>query len=452
MQKYKFSIAACARWEEKYIIEWIEYHKSIGFEHFYIYSNDDDAYTLRDVLFPYLNNDTPIVTYRHYPYQGQQRAIYLNYLENLKDETEWVMFLDIDEFLALKEHASIGEFMLDYENEFDSVYFNWFYFGNSGHKTRPDGNVLLNYTQRKSKLHPYTKHITRTQAIDLSKMSKTGAVYEHFWHYWESIPGLSIRSCNVIKNDEMGKYYKNFPSQAEDYLLSERNSERIMNKAVINHYAIKSEDDFLRRVERGTQGDFRGQTMWRDLYTSNKHIEELASMNEVTDNFLFEKWKSRVRDIPDIHALVAPAGINIAPGKIATQSSLSRWSIGSTLSEDAQGALSGKPSGHYSFHTDLEMHPWWMIDLQDIHNVKSVRIFNRVDDPATAMRSRKLRLFGSIDDNDWMELYTRAEDRPFGGVDGYPLTIDLKNSHIRYIKIDLDDENYLHLDKIEVYI
>ncbi|MFC6388350.1 hypothetical protein ACFQDP_03105, partial [Methylorubrum zatmanii] len=77
---------------------------------------------------------------------------------------------------------------------------------------------------------------------------------------------------------------------------------------------------------------------------------------------------------------------------------------------------------------------------------------NRVDDPATAMRSRKLRLFGSIDDNDWMELYTRAEDRPFGGVDGYPLTIDLKNSHIRYIKIDLDDENYLHLDKIEVYI
>jgi hypothetical protein len=49
---YKFSLVACARWEEHDIVEWIEYHLSIGVDHFYIYSNDDTPLTLFNRLHP----------------------------------------------------------------------------------------------------------------------------------------------------------------------------------------------------------------------------------------------------------------------------------------------------------------------------------------------------------------------------------------------------------------
>jgi len=34
--KYKKSLVSCARWENQYIVEWVNYHKSIGFDHIYI--------------------------------------------------------------------------------------------------------------------------------------------------------------------------------------------------------------------------------------------------------------------------------------------------------------------------------------------------------------------------------------------------------------------------------
>lgn len=31
--KYRFSLSACARWEARYISEWLSYHRSIGIDH-----------------------------------------------------------------------------------------------------------------------------------------------------------------------------------------------------------------------------------------------------------------------------------------------------------------------------------------------------------------------------------------------------------------------------------
>jgi len=33
LPKHKFSLVACARWEEKDILEWIDYHRLIGVDH-----------------------------------------------------------------------------------------------------------------------------------------------------------------------------------------------------------------------------------------------------------------------------------------------------------------------------------------------------------------------------------------------------------------------------------
>jgi hypothetical protein len=125
MHKHKFSLVACARWEETEIQEWIEYHRSIGFDHIYLYSNDDDPAILFRAIVPYAYGPDPFVTFRHWPRVGAQPAIYLDFLKTYRSETEWFSFLDVDEFFVLKGINNIGRFMRDYETSVDCLYFNW---------------------------------------------------------------------------------------------------------------------------------------------------------------------------------------------------------------------------------------------------------------------------------------------------------------------------------------
>lgn len=99
---HQVSIVACARWETQAITEWLLYHRSIGFDHVYLYCNDDDPAELYAAVLPFLQGDAPFVTFRHYPFQGQQFHMYMHCLRAHKDESEWVMFLDVDEFLCIR--------------------------------------------------------------------------------------------------------------------------------------------------------------------------------------------------------------------------------------------------------------------------------------------------------------------------------------------------------------
>ena len=123
--KYEFSIVACARWEETSIQEWVEYHKSIGFNHIYLYSNDDNPSALFRAIASYTYGADPFVTFLHWPQVGQQVQIYLHFLKTFKQETTWFSFLDIDEFFVLKEINNIARFMKGYEAFVDCLYFNW---------------------------------------------------------------------------------------------------------------------------------------------------------------------------------------------------------------------------------------------------------------------------------------------------------------------------------------
>ncbi len=53
MSQHRYSIVTPARWEAESIVEWLIYHRSIGFDHVYLYCNDDDASELFDRLCPF---------------------------------------------------------------------------------------------------------------------------------------------------------------------------------------------------------------------------------------------------------------------------------------------------------------------------------------------------------------------------------------------------------------
>jgi hypothetical protein len=60
--KYRYAIAACARWEAPYAAEWLAYHRAIGFEHVYLYCNDVDPAELYEAVLPFTQGAEPFVT------------------------------------------------------------------------------------------------------------------------------------------------------------------------------------------------------------------------------------------------------------------------------------------------------------------------------------------------------------------------------------------------------
>jgi hypothetical protein len=71
-----------------------------------------------------------------------QRAAYQDFVERYKYKVTWTAFIDIDEFINLKKHSSIGEFLSDYPKA-QGVGINWRVFGSSNKtekiKSKRDG-------------------------------------------------------------------------------------------------------------------------------------------------------------------------------------------------------------------------------------------------------------------------------------------------------------------------
>jgi hypothetical protein len=135
-------LMARAKNEAPHLLEWVCYHKLIGFDDILIYSNDSDDYTqdlldeleklglLRHVRFPLDDNATA---------DGAMLKALIEH--GKRGACEWGALLDIDEFLFLHKHASVAEFLADFR-EADAVAINWMTFGSAGLVTN-DGRLTI---------------------------------------------------------------------------------------------------------------------------------------------------------------------------------------------------------------------------------------------------------------------------------------------------------------------
>ncbi len=299
---HRYSVIACARWETPYIAEWLAYYAVIGFDHIYLYCNDDDPSELAAEVASATRVRPDFVSFTHFPGQGQQRAMYLDALRMAREESEWITFLDIDEFLVLRGADDIAAFMSGVDPSTDSVHFNWTYFGNSGFIERPPGSVLRQYTWRSAMVNAHTKHLTRSRFLDPERV-EAPAPYP-FWHGLADPVWAGVRRVNVLGAD-VGPHLSAFPASAVGYVADREVSRAIISRAVVNHYAFKSEEDFMFRVRRGTGGQFSSQADWEQKYKSGFFHTILDGMSEAEDTYLRD-FATRV--LADGSALAQPRG------------------------------------------------------------------------------------------------------------------------------------------------
>jgi FkbM family methyltransferase len=160
-------------------------------------------------------------------------------------------------------------------------------------------------------------------------------------------------------------------------------------------------------------------------------------------NALYMKNSAYFSALHEMKSIDRP-GVNIALNKPATQSSLSEYS----RPNDAQGGVNGIINGSFGFHTKKECQPWWQVDLGESVSIDEVIVFNRLD----AASSRAYFFVIELGDGSgaFEEIHSQR-GRPFGGADGNPARIKLNGAIARIVRIELPNEDCLHLDEVEIY-
>jgi hypothetical protein len=150
----------------------------------------------------------------------------------------------------------------------------------------------------------------------------------------------------------------------------------------------------------------------------------------------------------------APRGRNLALGKRATQSSLSPWSLEADPESEAARVVSGHFTGSYNCHTGLDSPPWWRVDLDEIQKIGEVRIYNRVaPNQAIVARLNRLEIQVSNDDKTWKTVFRKETKTTLRGPTRTSPFIWRPEEPVsgRYVRIQLLDQQYLHLEQVEIY-
>ena len=234
-KKYKVAICAIFKNEALYLREWIEYHKIVGVEHFYLYNNNsEDDY--QSVLAPYIDDGT--VTLIQWPQNQAQMQCYHDGIERFKDETEWLTFIDIDEFIVPNVTDNIYDFLKPFQNKYPVVIAYWKMFGTSGMLKRNTNSLVTeDFTVCWNKYCDIGKVFFNT-AYSFDKNDKHNGALHHYC--WGKKGNKPLPPVNVFKKICI---YGNNPVRHK--------ADKAYFPLQINHYFTKSYEEYLYKKAKG---------------------------------------------------------------------------------------------------------------------------------------------------------------------------------------------------------
>ena len=220
--QHYLAICAIAKNEGAYFEEWIEWHRKLGVEKFYIYDNESSDNT-KEILVPYV--ESGIVEYTFWTGVKQQLSTYDDCLDKHRLDARWIAVIDLDEFIVPIKDKTILEFLKRFEG-FSAVEINWLVYGSSGIQTKESGNVMERFKCHSEPHHYLNRHIK--SIINPRRIFSFIGCHEA-----ARISGRAADSHGMpIK--------KNF-----------REREPQQDIIRINHYAVKSHEEFLGKRARG---------------------------------------------------------------------------------------------------------------------------------------------------------------------------------------------------------
>ncbi len=287
------AICAVFRDEAPYLAEWVEFHRLVGVEHFFLY-DDRSGDAGREVLAPYVNDGLVTLTKCAMPLaSGGQGWAYAVALRRARGRVRWLAFIDIDEFLFSPEHESLVEVLGEFE-QYSGVVVNWQVYGSSGLQSTPVGLVIESFTQRART--DWVRNRRVKSIVDPTRAVRS--IGPHFFEYCAGQLAVTenLEPVTAMRNSQgrrrLNRVLALVPGMNVDpYAIRESSVGRVsVSRLRINHYAVRSRQEFAEKLSRHAADDSTadGTSRLQRGYFANH------DRNEVDDPVL-ARYAPRVR-------------------------------------------------------------------------------------------------------------------------------------------------------------
>ncbi len=236
-------IVGCMKDEAPYILEWIAYHRMIGVDNFIIYTNGctDGTPELLQRL-----QDLGIVQHRdNNEWKGnspQQHALNQSLKEDLIRNAEWVIHIDVDEFINVRVGNGTLDDFFSRVPDATNVAMTWRLFGHNGVTRLADDLVVDQFD------HAAPKYCPKPHTVwGFKTMVKNIGAYDK----------LSCHRPNKLHEDKRDKVlWVNGSGQPMGEDVKEkgwRSSLKTVGYDLVqlNHYALRSAESYLIKRQRG---------------------------------------------------------------------------------------------------------------------------------------------------------------------------------------------------------
>lgn len=262
--------------EARYLDEWLAFCVLEGAEHVLLYDHfsTDGA---RELLKPWIDAGiVELIDWRVPWDEGAQHKAYLDALRRLRGRSRWAAFIDLDEFLFSPTGAPLPEVLRQYEDH-AGVIVNWQCYGTSGHKTRPAGLVIENYTRRARRSWARNRRV-KTIVDPLL------AIEPQSPHLFKVQPGESLVTedltpVDVVRMKNGRRRLRRLAALLpylpfDPYSVMRPTLERVSVSTLrINHYATRSEEELQLKYKHRNRMDARDRrTHWR--YHDRNEVED----------------------------------------------------------------------------------------------------------------------------------------------------------------------------------
>jgi len=274
----KVGLCLIGKHENLYAPELIEYYKNLGYNHIFIYDNNDIGdEKFDDVLYNEINNNfVTIINYRGYkgPNHNQQQVSYQDCYQRYGSQYDWLSFFDFDEFLYIKKNQTIQEFLSERRyRKCANVKINWLIYTD---------NDLVYYENK-----PLQERFTSYAMDDPVNFHIKSTVRGHLkTNYWRKVinPHTSetkFPCCNALgKKIEYNAYF-NIPPN--------------FDFAYLKHYWGKTIEEYCLKIKRGYP-DRKVVTINNDVlkqrfemfFALNKKTKEKLDYIKKAFNYTFE--------------------------------------------------------------------------------------------------------------------------------------------------------------------
>jgi len=189
-RRFLLAIAAIFKRENDYLREWLEYHRLVGVDHFYLYDDDGGA-AAAQLLAPYA--EAGVVTRHAWTHLdgtrydratplGQRNKNHLAFAHAARHhrrEAQWLLKLDLDEFLVPVGADSVRPALLALDpRRWKGLRIPRWNFGSSGWLEKPPGLVSASYLRREA-LPSNHKDLANGDFLSHNRFANSA----HWWHY-----------------------------------------------------------------------------------------------------------------------------------------------------------------------------------------------------------------------------------------------------------------------------